>query len=80
MRRLIMPMVALCGLAAVTGCSGDETSPAAPHNVEYFKQHPDERAAVTKRCAQDQSAHNPLECDNAASAQRAVNMAKDLGQ
>lgn len=80
MRRLIVPMVVLGGLAALTGCSDVETSAAAPHNVEYFKQHPDERVAVTKRCAQDQSAHNPLECDNAASAQRAVNMAKDLGQ
>lgn len=80
MRLLHMPMIAVAGLAALAGCSGSGTSPAAPHNVEYFKQHPDERAAATKRCAQDQSTSNPVECDNAATAQRAVNMAKDLGQ
>lgn len=67
-------------LAGLAGCSGDGTPTASPHNVEYYKTHPQERASVAKACARDQNDRNPVDCDNAAAAQRAINMAKDLSQ
>ena len=52
---------------SIAGC-GKTQEP--PHNAQYYRSHPEERAAMMKSCAADQNTENPMNCMAAENANR----------